>query len=74
MTDVNEDRSARCFDSIAAKYDELISSVPRNTWVRDAFRSLVADTVVPGSLLLDFGCGTGMDALWYAQHGYRVIA
>ncbi|MDE3180640.1 MAG: class I SAM-dependent methyltransferase [Acidobacteriota bacterium] len=23
---------------------------------------------------MDFGCGTGTDALWYAQHGYRVIA
>src|SRR5438094_366385 len=30
--------------------------------------------VVPGSLLLDFGCGTGSDSLWYAEQGYRILA
>jgi len=74
MTDTDEDRASRYFDSIAPRYDELISSVTRNIWVRDAFRSLVEETVAPGALLLDFGCGTGADALWYAERGYRVIA
>src|SRR3989442_1483049 len=74
MKDTDEDRASRYFDSIAPRYDELISSVTRNIWVRDAFRSLVEETVAPGALLLDFGCGTGTDALWYAERGYRVIA
>lgn len=42
-------------------------------WERDAFRQLVVDTVGSG-VLLDFGCGTGTDAAWYAQHGFRVLA
>ncbi|MDE3181039.1 MAG: class I SAM-dependent methyltransferase [Acidobacteriota bacterium] len=42
--------------------------------MRDAFLASVAERVDPGNLLLDFGCGTGTDALWYAQNGYRVIA
>jgi SAM-dependent methyltransferase len=62
------------FDTIAPRYDELVSSDPRHAWVRDAFQSLVAATVAPGGWLLDFGCGTGTDALWYAEQGYRVIA
>ena len=35
-------------------------------WYSGMFRS--------GSTLLDFGCGTGIDALEYAQKGYRVLA
>jgi len=34
----------------------------------------VAQTIPAGSRLLDFGCGTGLDALWYAELGYRVLA
>jgi SAM-dependent methyltransferase len=73
MTTTDEGNS-RFFDAIATRYDELVSSDPRHAWVRDAFQSLVAETVAPGGWLLDFGCGTGTDALWYAGQGYRVIA
>src|SRR5437763_597757 len=41
---------------------------------RSAFVDLVAQHVTPGSILLDFGCGTGMDALDYVRRGYRVQA
>jgi SAM-dependent methyltransferase len=69
-----DEGSRRFFDAIASRYDELVSSDPRHAWVREAFQSLVAETVAPGGWLLDFGCGTGTDALWYAERGYRVIA
>ena len=71
---VSDKGGSRFFDAVAARYDELVSSDPTHTWVRAAFQSLVAETVAPGGLLLDFGCGTGTDALWYAKRGYRVIA
>lgn len=74
MKNVDEGGDSRFFDSIAARYDELITSDPRHGWVRGAFLSLVVETVGPGGLLLDFGCGTGTDARWYAERGYRVIA
>ena len=73
MTTTDEG-SCRFFDAIAPRYDELVSSDPRHAWVRHAFQSLVTETVAPGGWLLDFGCGTGTDALWYAGQGYRVIA
>lgn len=72
---INEDGgSSLFFDAIATRYDELTSADPRHALVRGAFQSLVLETVAPGSLLLDFGCGTGTDALWYAERGYQVIA
>lgn len=46
----------------------------KGSWIRGAFQQLVLHTVPPESFLLDFGCGTGTDALFYAQQGYRVLA
>jgi SAM-dependent methyltransferase len=65
---------ASFYDRFAARYDELLAATPADRWTRRAFQTLVAETVPPGSLLLDFGCGTGLDALCYAQRGYRVLA
>jgi SAM-dependent methyltransferase len=64
---------AAFYDSVASRYDALLAS-PIDAWTRDAFLSLVRETVQPSSVLLDFGCGTGVDAQWYVRHGYQVIA
>ncbi len=62
------------YDSMASEYDKMLSGTPRALWVRDAFLHLVLQTIPVGSTLLDFGCGTGTDAKWYARHGYFVVA
>ncbi len=74
MSSPDEKRTTAFYDAIASRYDNLVDDTPGDAWTRDAFRALVLETVPPGSLLLDFGCGTGTDALWYAQHGFRVVA
>jgi SAM-dependent methyltransferase len=66
--------SAQYYDAIAAHYDQQMDATPATRWVRGAFRQLVTETVASGSLLLDFGCGTGVDSVWLAARGYRVIA
>jgi ubiquinone/menaquinone biosynthesis C-methylase UbiE len=64
-------KSALYFDTIAPRYDEQLS---KDAWTRSAFHGLVMQYVPAGSLLLDFGCGTGTDAFWYTKQGLRVIA
>lgn len=64
---------ASFYDRTAPRYDALLAA-PIDRWMRRAFQSLVRETAPAGSLLLDFGCGTGLDALWYARQGYRVLA
>ena len=44
------------------------------SWRARHSRIWCARNVPPGSTLLDFGCGTGVDALEYAHRGYRVLA
>ena len=62
------------FDSVAADYDGergnngVIQDMRGELW-----RHLDA-TFARHSRLIDLGCGTGLDALWLAQRGYRVTA
>src|SRR5439155_2831205 len=73
-TTSNAIRSATYFDRIAEQYDTHLNAFGGDRWARAAFLQLVTEHIRPGATLLDFGCGTGMDALWYAEQGYRVIA
>jgi SAM-dependent methyltransferase len=61
-------------DRTAWQYDERMSRNPSILFARKAFMDLVAEHVPLASTLLDFGCGTGLDAFNYAQRGYRVLA
>lgn len=64
----------RAFDSVAADYDgprgnnELIQRMRLTMW------DTVQREIPEGSRLLDLGCGTGMDAVAFAERGYRVVA
>jgi SAM-dependent methyltransferase len=64
----------RAFDSIAAGYDDaLVANVALHA-LRERTRVTVVASVPPGSRLLDLGCGSGRDAAWFGQRGYRVVA
>ena len=64
----------RAFDSVAAEYDGptgnnvLVQRMRRQLW------RTVEDLFPPGARLLDLGCGTGLDAVHFAQRGYQVRA
>ena len=62
------------FDSVADAYDgpvgnnRLVQRMRERLWMR------VASLALPGSRLLDLGCGTGLDAAHFARLGYDVVA
>lgn len=68
------ERIVAFYEAQADRYDAVMEGNPYNAHIRDAFRDLVAATVPPAARLLDFGCGTGVDAEWYAARGYSVVA
>ena len=68
------EQNAAVHNELAAQYDAHLSGNPYNALARQAFVELVARHVPEGSTLLDFGCGTGLDAFDYAHRGYRVLA
>lgn len=67
-------QNAAFHDDLAPRYDAHLTINPYNILAREAFVELVTRHVPSGGSLLDFGCGTGIDALRYAQEGYRVMA
>lgn len=62
------------FDSVAADYDGPLGNNDLVQGVRRRTLDAVLRSVPAGSQLLDLGCGTGLDAMWLAQRGYRVTA
>jgi SAM-dependent methyltransferase len=57
-----------------ARYVEVISALPSDRRARAAFQDLVLRIARPGAALFDFGAGPGIDARFYAEHGFRVGA
>lgn len=39
-----------------------------------ATKQLVLQSVLPGQSVLEIGCGRGIDSVWLAEQGYRVVA
>ena len=72
--DSDSAQNAAFHDRLAPQYDAHMASSAFDTLAREAFVELVSRYISPGSALLDFGCGTGIDALHYARKGYRVQA
>jgi SAM-dependent methyltransferase len=57
-----------------AEYVEQITARESDRRARAAFRELVLKLARPGATLFDFGAGTGLDARFYAEHGFNVVA
>lgn len=72
-TDLGTVESPATFDRIADTYDDVALSAVGRVF-RDRVRAHVRPLVGPGVRVLDVGCGTGLDAVWMAQQGCRVVA
>jgi SAM-dependent methyltransferase len=57
-----------------SEYVEAITTRRSDRRTRSAFQALVVSTATPGATLLDFGSGPGIDARFYAERGFRVVA
>lgn len=61
------------FDDAAAAYDSTFGRSPSGRLFRFRLAERIAQTVKPGSALLDIGCGTGDDAVWLQGCGFPVV-
>ncbi len=62
------------FDSIAAQYDAIEATNPILQWMRQRVYRVALAAFRPHERLLEIGCGTGTDALFFAQRGHQIVA
>ena len=62
------------FDQLAADYDAAFSARLPAQWLRQRVRERVTQWVPEEGHILDVGCGTADDAIWFALQGHSVIA
>ncbi len=62
------------FDTVAVEYDGIEARNAIMSWMRLRVQAAALSVFSPGSRLLEAGCGTGTDALFFAQQGYHVVA
>jgi len=56
------------------EYIKAITRLESDRRARAAFQNLVLAISEPHSCIFDFGCGPGIDAKFYAERGYKVVA
>jgi SAM-dependent methyltransferase len=62
------------FDAVAVDYDQSEIENPIRQLMRSRSLSALERSLPLGVAVLDVGCGTGTEALWLTQRGYRVTA
>jgi len=61
------------FDRLASQYDTLAAGEIFHL-LRQRTHQVFARHLVPGSRVLEIGCGTGLDTMFLAERGVRVVA
>lgn len=62
------------FDRLASAYDTSFSERLPARWLRQRVRDRISQCLPSKARVLDVGCGTGDDAIWFASHGHGVVA
>jgi len=66
--------ASRPFDVLAARYDAEFSNRLPATWLRQHVYERITPLIAAGDRVIELGCGTGEDAIWFAQRGCDVWA
>jgi len=66
--------AATGFSAMAAEYDALAKTNPVVAWMRRRIRQMAERYLPPGGSMLEINAGSGLDALYFAQRGFRVHA
>jgi SAM-dependent methyltransferase len=68
------DQQTRIFDDLAGSYDQAFTQRLPGRWLRSMVRERIVGLLPSAARVLEIGCGTGEDALRFAELGHGVVA
>ncbi len=71
---LQENLVSKAFSEQSVKFDSITTGNPMEVLYRDFSRAKVRPYMKAGEHLLEFNCGTGLDAVFFAQQGIQVLA
>jgi SAM-dependent methyltransferase len=72
--DLHLQATRQAFDSVAAEYDGPTGNNALIQRMRAQMWHTVTASFPAGARLLDLGCGTGIDVVYFASRGYSIVA
>lgn len=72
--DSNTQHVSEAFSNQSSIFDKLYRENKLSEYLREQFRSEVLSNLKPNSSILELNCGTGMDAMYFAEQGHSVLA
>ena len=73
-TQEQEEKVSEAFSRQSVVFDDIYETNPITLWMRSRFRNEVLKFIRPGDNILELNCGTGIDTLFFAQKGYKILA
>lgn len=74
MNETQDKIISNAFSREAENYDSVVTQNPVMARLREIIRTTTAKYIPPESSILEINAGTGLDALWFSERGYRVHA
>ena len=71
---LQEQKVNEAFSRQSVSFDHIYESNPITLLMRQKVRNEVLKYISPGDEILELNCGTGIDAVFFAQNGYKVLA
>lgn len=72
--DPNFSNVSDAFSNQSGIFDKLYRENKLSEYLRDQFRTEVISQLKPASQILELNCGTGMDAVYFAEKGHTLLA
>jgi len=74
MSTIDTTPAREAFSRQAPVFDAIDAANPLILWVRDRVRRASMRHITPGSTMLELNAGTGIDSVFFAGQGVRVLA
>jgi ubiquinone/menaquinone biosynthesis C-methylase UbiE len=71
---LQESNVSEAFSRQSFVFDNIYESNTTTLWMRQKVRNEILGQLKPGNRILELNCGTGIDTIFFARQGYKILA